>query len=192
MFIGSSSERMKTRKKLNKVCPVDNRPSTEQPNHFVLRRRKNIWFDTWHLTPHTWHVTPGTWYLTPDIWHITCETWWGVSILSKVKLSSSYVWVLWSFEGLEEKARIIYESIMEASQGQVQSNYVFRCLKIWLNYKWCKWGLLTMNTKKSVVDWFITNLFISWLGQRQGLLYKYWHCFLLRTIFLDTVQCLNG
>ena len=28
--------------------------------------------------------------MTPDTWHLTCDTWWGVNILLKLQLSSSY------------------------------------------------------------------------------------------------------
>ena len=46
--------------------------------------------DTWHVTPDTWHLTGATWHLTRDTWHLTCDTWWGVKILSKFQLPSSY------------------------------------------------------------------------------------------------------
>ena len=37
-----------------------------------------------------WHLTPDTWHLTRDTWHLTCDTWWGVNILSKFQLPSSF------------------------------------------------------------------------------------------------------
>ena len=58
--------------------------------------------DTWHVTPDTWHVTPDTWHVTRDMWHVTYDTWWGVNILSKFQLPSSYglgVMIIRSFGG---------------------------------------------------------------------------------------------
>ena len=44
------------------------------------------------------------WHMTRDTWHVTCDTWhvWGVNILSKFQLPSSYrLWfmILWSSGG---------------------------------------------------------------------------------------------
>ena len=42
------------------------------------------------------------WHLTPDWWLVTCDTWWGVNILSKFLLPSSYcLWfmILWRSGG---------------------------------------------------------------------------------------------
>ena len=37
-----------------------------------------------------WHMTCDTWHMACDMWHMSCDTWWGVNILSKFQLSSSY------------------------------------------------------------------------------------------------------
>ena len=42
------------------------------------------------------------WSETPDTWHMTCDTWWGVIMLSKFQLPSSYglgVMMFWRFGG---------------------------------------------------------------------------------------------
>ena len=59
-------------------------------------------FSTLHLTPDTWHLTLDTWHLTPNTWHMTCDTWWGVNILLKFQLPSSYGLGLIMFWSLEE------------------------------------------------------------------------------------------
>ena len=43
-----------------------------------------------------------TWHVTCDTWHLTCDMFWGVNILSKFQLSSSYsLWfmLLWRSGG---------------------------------------------------------------------------------------------
>ena len=57
--------------------------------------------DMGHLTRDTWHVTPDMWHLTCDMWQLTYDTWWGVNIISKFQLPSSY--------GLEERAHLVNE-----------------------------------------------------------------------------------
>ena len=45
-------------------------------------------------------MTPDKWQLTHDTWHLTHDVWWGVNILSKFQLSSSYdlgVMIFWRF-----------------------------------------------------------------------------------------------
>ena len=49
-------------------------------------------------------MTHDTWpfHLTPDTWHLTPDMWWGVNILSKSQLFSSYGWgvmMFWKFGG---------------------------------------------------------------------------------------------
>ena len=56
----------------------------------VLNVLPIIFYDMWHLTRDTLHVTPDKWHLTHDMWHLTYDTWWGVNILSKFQLPSSY------------------------------------------------------------------------------------------------------
>ena len=59
-------------------------------------------YDTWHGTPDTWHLTRDKWHVTRDTWHLPCDTWWGVNILSKCQLPSSYglvVMMFWRFGG---------------------------------------------------------------------------------------------
>ena len=43
-----------------------------------------------HLTHDMWHLECDTWHLTHDMCHMKCDTMWGVKILSKFQLSSSY------------------------------------------------------------------------------------------------------
>ena len=50
--------------KTRDVSPVDYRPSTGQPHHFVREKKMQ------YLTPDTWHVTPDSWNLTPDMWQV--------------------------------------------------------------------------------------------------------------------------
>ena len=78
--------------KLDGVGPADNRPSTNMLHHFVRKKKKKC--DMWHMTCDTWHVT---WHMTHDMWHV-----WGVNILSKFQLPSSYgLWfmILWIYGG---------------------------------------------------------------------------------------------
>ena len=93
---------------LDGVGPVDNRPSTDKLHHFVKKKKRDTCYvtcDTWHVTRDTWHVTRDTWngHVTHDTWHV-----WGVNILSKFQLPSSYrLWFkkIWDryYEDLEEK-----------------------------------------------------------------------------------------
>ena len=79
--------------------------------------------DKWHVTCYMWHVTCDRWQVKHDMWHatcdmrqvihdmlhVTCDTWnmtcdmlWGVNILSKFHLPSSYfLWftILWTSRG---------------------------------------------------------------------------------------------
>ena len=66
----------------NGVGTINNRPSTDKLHHFV---QKNVTCDTWHMTCDTWHVIHDMWLMTRDMWHV-----WGVNILSKFQLPSSY------------------------------------------------------------------------------------------------------
>ena len=84
--------------KLDGVGPVDNRASTDKLHHFVrkkkTKKRKKMTCDMWHVTHDIWHVTHDTWHVvTRETWHV-----WGVNILSKFQLPSSYrLWfmILW-------------------------------------------------------------------------------------------------
>ena len=56
--------------------------------------------DMWHVTHDMWHVTHDMWHVTCDTWPVTCDMLWGVNILSKFQLPSSYgLWfmILWIF-----------------------------------------------------------------------------------------------
>ena len=71
--------------KLDRVGPVDNRPSTNKLHHLV---KKNVTCDIWHVTCDTWHMTR-------DMRHVTCDMLWAVNLLSKFQLpSSSGLWVM--------------------------------------------------------------------------------------------------
>ena len=78
--------------KLDGVGPVDNRPSTKKLHHFV---KKNVTRDMGHGTWDMWHVTL-------DMRRVTCDMLWGVNILSKFQLPSSYgLWfmIFWILGG---------------------------------------------------------------------------------------------
>ena len=71
-------------KKVDRVGPGDNRPSTDKLHHFVQKKRKekkkkkkcDMWHmthDMWHVTCDMWHVTRDTWHMTHDTWHVTCD-----------------------------------------------------------------------------------------------------------------------
>ena len=53
---------------LDWVGPIDNRPSTDQFNHFVnfFLIKKKIWKTNTYLTHNTWHVTPDTQHIVWD------------------------------------------------------------------------------------------------------------------------------
>ena len=53
-------------KKIDRVGPVDNRPSTDNLHHFV-RKKEDKNCDIWHMTCDIWHITC-------DTWHVTCDT----------------------------------------------------------------------------------------------------------------------
>ena len=102
---------------LDGVSPIDNRPSTNKLHQFVRKKeRKKMWHvtrDMWHVTRDTWHVTRDTWNVT---WHVTHDMWhvWGVNILSKFQLPSSYgLWfiILWRYGGKGLLAELINESV---------------------------------------------------------------------------------
>ena len=71
-------------RKLDEVGPVDNRPSTNLRNNFV--KKKYIYIKNSDLL----YVTCDMWPVTHDIWYVTCDTLWGVNILTKFQLPSSY------------------------------------------------------------------------------------------------------
>ena len=73
--------------------------------------------DTWYVTRDMWHVICDTWYVTRDTWnvthetsHITCDMLWGVNILSKCQLPSSYgLWFMisWRLGGKDSRTDLI-------------------------------------------------------------------------------------
>ena len=85
--------------KLDGVGPVDNRPSTDNLNHFIRRKEKVVTHDMWHVTCDTWHVTR-------DMWHMTRLGGWTLSQNSSLALT---VCDLWYYEDLEEKDEWINE-----------------------------------------------------------------------------------
>ena len=79
-------------KELDRVGPVNNRPSTNKLYHFVKKNKNKK----------TWHVTRDMSHVTRDTWHMTCDMFWGVNILSKAQPPSSYglwVMILWRSGG---------------------------------------------------------------------------------------------
>ena len=67
--------------KLDRVGPVDNRPSTDELHNFFQKKCERKKCDAWH-------VTHGMWHVIYDMGHVV-----GVIILSKLLLPSS--WGLW-------------------------------------------------------------------------------------------------
>ena len=79
--------------KLDRVGPIDNRPSTDKFHHFVQKKK----CDMGHMTRDMWHVTCDTWHVTSDMWYV-----WGDEHSSKFQLPSSYcLWfmILWRSGG---------------------------------------------------------------------------------------------
>ena len=86
--------------KLDGYAPLttDSPPTSSTPlsNFFYVKKKllkcqRNNFFtcDRWQVTRDTWQLTRDTWHVTLDMWHV-----WGVNILSKFQLPSSYVlWV---------------------------------------------------------------------------------------------------
>ena len=64
--------------------------------------KKHVTRDMWHMTRDMWHVTRDMWHMTCDTWHVTCDMLWGLNIVSKFQLPSSYgLWfmIFWRFGG---------------------------------------------------------------------------------------------
>ena len=69
--------------KLDRVGPVDNRPSTNKLHHFVKKKSDMQ------------HVTHDMWHMTHDMQRVTCDMVRGVNILSKFQpRSSSGLWLM--------------------------------------------------------------------------------------------------
>ena len=82
--------------KLDRVGPVDNKPSTEKLHHFVWEK-----CDTWHVTCDTWHVTCDMWGMTHDMWNVTHGGGWTFSqYFTSLALT---VWEKECFDDWEEK-----------------------------------------------------------------------------------------
>ena len=75
--------------KLDRVGPVDNRPSTDKLHHFVQKIKIKI-------------VTCNMWHVTRDNWHVTC--WVGWTFSQNFSSLALTVCDLWYYEDLEEKA----------------------------------------------------------------------------------------
>ena len=59
--------------KLDRVGPVDKRPSNDKLHHFVKKKKKK---KKWNVTGDMWHVTDDMWHVTLDTWHVTfCGGW---------------------------------------------------------------------------------------------------------------------
>ena len=98
--------------KLDKVGPVDNRPSTDKLYHFNW---KKVTHDTWQVTHDMWHMTHETWHVTCDIWHVTCGGWTFSHNFSSLALT---VFELWYFEDLEKKADWLTDSVTESIKNK--------------------------------------------------------------------------
>ena len=116
----------------------------------------HVTHDTWHVTPDTWHltrdtghVTPDMWHVTSDMWHVTCDTWWGMNILSKLQLPSSYdlgVMMFWRFGHLTRDMWHVtcdtWCAMTILSKCQLSSSYGLGVLMFWRS-----------GGKASVSDW---------------------------------------
>ena len=57
--------------KLDRVGPVDNRPSTDYLHPFVQKaKEEKITLDMWHETFDMWNMTHDMCQVTGDMWHI--------------------------------------------------------------------------------------------------------------------------
>ena len=95
--------------------------------------------DTGNLTPDTWHLPPDTWHLTPDTWHLTCDTWWGVNILSKFQLPSSFDLggkVIWRSGGKGSLTYSLDQSVMKLFIEQPRLHRVWEksCIREFLSF----------------------------------------------------------
>ena len=73
--------------KQDRVGPFDNRPCTDNLHHFVKKQTNKKTCDMWHMTC---DMKCDMWHVKGDTWHMKCDMLWGVSILSKFHLPSSY------------------------------------------------------------------------------------------------------
>ena len=53
--------------KLDRLGPIDNRPSPNSLHYFVKKMCS--------MTPDTWHLIRDTWHMTCDTWHVICDMW---------------------------------------------------------------------------------------------------------------------
>ena len=81
-----------SKKKLDGVGPVDNRPSIDKLHHLVQQKKK------------TWHVTPDMLHVTHDMWHVTHDLFGGLKFSQNVSSLALTVCDLLYYEELEEKA----------------------------------------------------------------------------------------
>ena len=89
---------------LDRVGPIDNRPSTDKLCHFVRKKQSDMG-----------HVTCDRLHMTCNTWHMTHEMLVGgkVNILSKFSSLALTVCDLWYYEDLEEKADLLTHWINE-------------------------------------------------------------------------------
>ena len=76
---------------LDRVGPIDNRPSNDKLTHFVGRKKKIMTCDMGHMTYNTWHV------------HRTCDIWWGWLFSPNFSSLGLTIWQRQCFENWEEE-----------------------------------------------------------------------------------------
>ena len=83
-------------KKLDRVGPVDNRPSTDKLHHFVKKKKRKKRKKMSHVTHDTWYMTHDTWHMTCNLWHVTCCGGW--TFFQNLRSLALLVCDLWYFE----------------------------------------------------------------------------------------------
>ena len=82
------------------------RPRPISYTNLSKKKQKKI-----RINSNMWRITCGLWHVTCDTWHVTHDMLWGVNILSKFQLPSSYcLWFIriWRYGGkgsLSEKIK---------------------------------------------------------------------------------------
>ena len=103
----NNDNRKNIKKKLDRVGPVENRPSTDWLVPPLYPKK----CDMWHQTCDTWNLTRDTWHLTCDTWDVTHGGGWTFSqYFSFLALT---VWDFWCFEDLKVKDDWINELMNE-------------------------------------------------------------------------------
>ena len=96
---------------------------------------------------YTWNKICGTWHKTHDIWHMTGNTQWGMNILTKFQLPSSYdleKTVFWFGEKYEWMNLVITKVFVEQpSYTGSLKNWHHECyVNFCLTFSSCVWNVI--------------------------------------------------